>query len=117
MRGSPQWASPRPTFPGRTVTCTICKTESTPGDPRIVWVCMRCVKSETQHGEEWLAMAGRFRSGSPKQGETFSVVRQVVEKDGMFFALESIGSTYVAARLSIAERCDTETQARERLGI
>ncbi len=62
-------------------------------------------------------MVRRFHDGEPREGESFSVVRQVVEKEGAFFSLESIGSTYVAARLSIAEKHDTEAKARERLGI
>ena len=98
--------------------CTICKsTENTPGSPGAAWVCSRCVDSEVQNGEEWLAMTRRFRSGSPREGETFSVVRQVIEKDGSWYALESIASTYVASRLSVAKKCNSEIQARGELGI
>jgi hypothetical protein len=78
---------------------------------------MDCVTKETQRSTEWLEMLRRFRSGRPRQGESFSVVRQVLEKDGAFFALESVGSTYVSARLSIAKRFESEQEARAELGV
>jgi hypothetical protein len=78
---------------------------------------MQCVQSEAESGEEWIAMVRRFLGGKPRQGESFSVVRQVISSDGSYFALELIGSTYVTSRVSIAKQFDSERLAREELGV
>jgi hypothetical protein len=100
--------------------CTICQKSQVADHEGVVGACPACATTLIRKGKAWIAMVKRFLTGKPEPGETFSIVREVVESSthpGSYVALESIGSNLVSARLARAERFDSEPEARKALDL